>query len=101
MKLTFVPGVFDVPEKGTWRVWFNFWSSVDDNQENSGALYQNFARIDETEYRTKTFGNKNIWETGGKEALFNAEKGDTFFLKAERNDNLLRNVITCFEFVPV
>ena len=42
-----------------------------------------------------------MWETGGKEALFNAEKEDTFYLKTERNDNSLWNIITCFEFVSV
>ena len=94
-------GIFTVPEKGTWRVRYSFWSSTDENQRNVGALYQNDNKIGETEYRSLIVGATGMWETGGKEALFNAEKEDTFYLKTERNDNTLRNIITCFEFVSV
>ena len=95
------PGIFTVPEGGTWRVRYSFWSSTNKNQRNVGALYQNDNKIGETEYRSTIVGADGMWETGGKEALFNAEKEDTFYLKTERNDNSLGNIITCFEFVSV
>ena len=90
-----------MPVSGTWRVYYNFWSSVDNNQRNLGALYQNFERIAPTGYRTKLVGADNIWETVGKEALFHAEKEDIFFLKTSLQDNGIFDIITCFEFVSI
>ena len=69
--------------------------------ETNRWYYQNSAKIEETEFRTALTDAAGMWETGGKEALFYAEQGDTFFLKTEQNDNIIFNIITCFEFVSV
>merc|ERR1712179_404933 len=94
-------GIFTVPASGTWRVWFNFWSSVNNKQENSGALYLNGQKIPETEYRTRLDGASNMWVTGGREILYDAKINQQFSLKTEDNDNGLFNIVLCFEFVPV
>ena len=98
--IALILGTFTVPVSGAWRVWYNFWSSTDKEKRNVGAIYKNSKKIEETEYRTSGW-NSGLWETVGKELLFHAKKGDTFFLKTEATDNGIYNVNTCFEFLNI
>ena len=65
---------------------------------NTVYIHHNQQRIEESEHRTFTQYDQVI-DTGGRELITRAERGDTFHLETTRTDTLFWHIITCFEFV--
>ena len=97
-------GVFIVPVAGVWRVSFSLQSLVDTSKTygkgNTVYIHHNQQRIEESEHRTFTQYDQVI-DTGGRELITRAERGDTFHLETTRTDTLFWHIITCFEFVSI
>ena len=86
---------------GVWRVSFSLQSLVDTSKTyGKGNTALSTRRLEETEHRTFTQYDQVI-DTGGRELITRAERGDTFHLETTRTDTLFWHIITCFEFVSI
>ena len=94
-----ISGIFTVPVFGIWKVSFSLQSRVLGKEENIVWLYHNNERVTWSLHKTRS-NNDEIYSTGGREIILDAQEEDTINLGTTTMERDLYEILLCLEYYP-